>query len=63
MKSSDIIKRLKQDGWRKCVVKGSHEKYKHPNKTGHVIVPHPRKDIPIGTLKHIFRQADWDWKE
>jgi len=63
MKSSDIIKRLKQDGWRKCGGKGSHEKYKHPNKTGHVIVPHPRKDIPIGTLKHIFRQADWDWKE
>jgi len=63
MKSSDIIKRLKQDGWRKSGGKGSHEKYKHPNKTGHVIVPHPRKDIPIGTLKHIFRQADWDWKE
>ncbi len=26
-------------------------------------VPHPRKDIPVGTLRNIFRQAGWDWQE
>ena len=29
--------------------------------TGHVVVPHPRKDIPIGTLRNIYRQAGWNW--
>ncbi|MFB2704814.1 type II toxin-antitoxin system HicA family toxin [Marinobacter shengliensis] len=26
------------------------------------MVPHPRKDIPIGTLRNIYRQAGWDWR-
>ena len=25
--------------------------------------PHPNADLPIGTLKSIFRQAGWDWRE
>jgi len=24
-----------------------------------VIVPHPRKDMPPGTLRSIYRQAGW----
>lgn len=50
MKSKDAISRLKKEGWRKVGGKGDHEKFKHPHKNGHVIVPHPRKDIAIGTL-------------
>ena len=61
MKSKDIIKRLEAEGWQKVGGKGDHEKFKHPGKTGHVIVPHPRKDIPMGTLRNIYRQADWEW--
>jgi len=41
--------------------KGDHEKFKHPYKLGHVVVPHPRKDMPIGTLRNIYRQAGWEW--
>lgn len=33
--------------------KGSHQKYKNSDKT--VIVPAPRKQIPIGTLKSISK--------
>lgn len=43
--------------------KGDHEKFKHATKSGHVVVPHPRKDIAIGTLRNIYRQAGWIWKE
>ena len=39
---------------------GDHEKFTHPDKPGHVVVPHPRKDIPIGTLRNIYRQAGWN---
>ncbi|WP_373694349.1 type II toxin-antitoxin system HicA family toxin [Geobacter sp.] len=42
--------------------KGDHQKYKHPSKAGHVVVPHPRKDLPTGTLRNIFRQAGWEWR-
>ncbi len=30
---------------------------KHPYKTGKVIVPHPKKDLPIGTVKSIEKLA------
>jgi predicted RNA binding protein YcfA (HicA-like mRNA interferase family) len=35
--------------------KGSHCKYKKDDKT--VIVPSPRKEIPIGTFRSIVRQS------
>ncbi len=33
-------------------------KFKHPNKQGHVVVPHPRKDMPIGTLRTYIGKPD-----
>ena len=32
-----------------------------PNRPGPVTVQHPRKDIPTGTLRNIYRQAGWPW--
>jgi len=37
--------------------KGSHYQYRHPDKAGRVTVPHPKKDLPTGTLRNIYRQA------
>jgi predicted RNA binding protein YcfA (HicA-like mRNA interferase family) len=48
---------LEADGWREVARKGSHVQFKHPTKPGRVTVPHPRKDIAIGTLRSIERQA------
>lgn len=62
MNSKDLIKRLNDEGWVKVGGKGDHEKFKHPAKPGHVVVPHPRKDMPVGTLRNIYRQAGWNWK-
>jgi predicted RNA binding protein YcfA (HicA-like mRNA interferase family) len=39
MKSADIIKRLKADGWFL------------------VTVPHPKKDLPLPTVRSILAQA------
>ncbi|MCS6840143.1 MAG: type II toxin-antitoxin system HicA family toxin [Roseiflexus sp.] len=44
-------------------IRGSHYHYKHPDKPGRVIVPHPKKDLPVGTLRSIYRQAGWSWSE
>jgi predicted RNA binding protein YcfA (HicA-like mRNA interferase family) len=57
MKSQDIIKALKSAGWEQVSQKGSHVQFKHPDKKGRVTVPHPKKDIPKGTLRSIEKQA------
>ncbi|MBD8650669.1 type II toxin-antitoxin system HicA family toxin [Rhizobium sp. CFBP 13726] len=57
MKSGDIISALKADGWYEVARKGSHVQSKHPRKLGRVTVPHPKQDIPVGTLKSIEKQA------
>ncbi|WP_204336808.1 type II toxin-antitoxin system HicA family toxin [Cryomorpha ignava] len=48
---------IKKDGWRIVRTKGSHHHFKHPIKRGIVTIPHPKKDIPIGTAKSILTQA------
>ena len=62
MNSREIIQKLRDDGWVLHHTKGDHYQFKHPEKTGEVTVPHPKKDIAIGTLRNIFRQAGWDWR-
>ena len=62
MRSADLIARLKVEGWVRAGGKGSHQKFKHPDQPGHVTVPHPRKEMPEGTLRNIFLQAGWVWK-
>ena len=57
MKSQDIIKALISDGWTQVGQKGSHVQFKHPAKTGRVTFPHPKRDIPLGTLKSIEKQS------
>ncbi len=42
--------------------RGDHAKFKPPGIPGHVVVPHPRKDMPVGTLRNIYRQAGWEWR-
>jgi predicted RNA binding protein YcfA (HicA-like mRNA interferase family) len=57
MHSRDVIKRLQNDGWYEVNQVGSHKQFKHSSKKGRVTVPHPSRDIPIGTLKSIEKQA------
>jgi predicted RNA binding protein YcfA (HicA-like mRNA interferase family) len=60
--SAEIIRKLKSEGWVKAHQAGSHTKFKHPEKTGFVTVPHPKKYLPIGTVRSIYRQAGWQWR-
>jgi len=39
-----------------CIT-GSHHHYKHPEMQGLVTVPHPKKDLPIGTVRSIQESA------
>ncbi len=57
MNSREVIDAIKADGWYEVAQKGSHKQFKHPTKAGRVTVPHPKKDIPAGTLRSIEKQA------
>ncbi|MCY4601840.1 MAG: type II toxin-antitoxin system HicA family toxin [Acidobacteria bacterium] len=61
MSSADVIRRLRRDGWTRRNTTGSHHHYTHRTKPGVVTVAHPRKDVPVGTLRSIYRQAGWKW--
>ncbi|HSD36071.1 MAG TPA: type II toxin-antitoxin system HicA family toxin [Rhodocyclaceae bacterium] len=57
MKSGELIRMLEEDGWKQVRTKGSHHHFKHPNKPNLVTVPHPKKDLPVGTINSILRDA------
>ena len=56
------MKILKNDGWYEVGCVGDHHQFKHPTKSGRVTLTHPKKDVPIGTLKAIAKQAGIELK-
>lgn len=57
MNSRDVIRAIEADGWFEVAQKGSHKQFKHPTKPGRVTVPHPKRDLPIGTLASVETQS------
>ena len=57
MSSKELIKQLNKLGWQEVRIKGSHHQFKHPNKDYLITVPHPKRDLPKGTVQKILKQA------
>ena len=55
--SHEIVRRLKAEGFRLVSVKGSHHKFRKGGIV--VVVPHPKKDLPLGTARSIARRVGW----
>ena len=55
--SRHILRELRDDGWYQVAQRGSHVQFRHATKPGRVTVPHPKKDLPPGTVASIRRQA------
>ena len=55
--SRKLIRLLEKDGWQHVGTTGSHHHFKHPVKSGKITVPHPKRDLPTGTVRQIYRQA------
>lgn len=55
--SKKIVNRLKDEGFELVAIKGSHHKFRKGSIT--VIVPHPKKDLPLGTARSIAKMAGW----
>lgn len=59
--SRKIVQRLKVEGFVLVSIAGSHHKFRRGAVT--VIVPHPKRDLPLGTARNIAKAAGWLGKE
>jgi predicted RNA binding protein YcfA (HicA-like mRNA interferase family) len=57
----DLIRHLEREGWVARPGKGDHVVFRHPQKPGRVTVDTEVKEVPIGTLRSIYRLAGWNW--
>jgi predicted RNA binding protein YcfA (HicA-like mRNA interferase family) len=55
--SKKIIRRLLADGWEQVSIRGSHHKFRRSEVS--LVVPHPKRDLPIGTARAIAKAAGW----
>lgn len=57
MQSREVISRLEKAGWRQVRQRGSHVQFKKDGMAALVTVPHPKKDLKLGTLRSIERAS------
>lgn len=57
MNSKNLIKAVERNGWRLVRTRGSHHQFKHDDYPELLTIPHPKKDLPKGTVKQIKRIA------
>ena len=57
MRSADLIRELLDLGWVLDRVRGSHHVFKHPQRPGIIVVPHPKKELGPGLVAAIRKQA------
>ncbi|MGD0434269.1 MAG: type II toxin-antitoxin system HicA family toxin [Acetobacteraceae bacterium] len=57
MQSAAIIGELEAAGRVLNRIRGSHHVFRHPTRPGLVVVPHPRKDLGVGIVAAIRKQA------
>ena len=57
MSSAELLHELQEAGWTIARIRGSHHVMKHPTHAGLVVLPHPKKDLGIGLVGAIRRQA------
>ena len=62
MDSSTVINKLELNGWKLARTRGDHWYFRKEGFNRPTCVPHPKKDIPVGTLKTIERQTGIKFK-
>ncbi|MEM9512316.1 MAG: type II toxin-antitoxin system HicA family toxin [Cyanobacteria bacterium J06642_2] len=66
MDAKQVEKILTRYGFELVSQKGSHRKWRNPNRNLQVVVPyHKGRDLPLGTLRNILVNADipdFEWK-
>ncbi len=55
--SRKIVARLQREGRELVAIKGSHHKFRQPETGQVIVVPHPKKDLPVGTARNIAKHV------
>jgi len=55
--SREIVRRLEAEGFKLVGIRGSHHKFRRGAIT--VVVPHLKRDLPLGTARSIARRVGW----
>lgn len=59
-KVSEVLTKLREDGWYQVSQRGSHRQFKHPYKKGRVTITNkPSDTIEQNILNSIWKQAGW----
>lgn len=53
------MRMLEKDGWVLDRVKGDHYTFKHVTRVELISLPHPKRDLPIGLVRNIYKIARW----
>ncbi len=56
MKSEDLIRKMKTAGWEHVRTRGSHHIFEKEGEPDPIVVPHPTKDLAVGTLHRVLKQ-------
>jgi predicted RNA binding protein YcfA (HicA-like mRNA interferase family) len=57
--SRKLMRMLERDGWVLDRVSGDHHTFKHPERAALITLTHPRKDLPVGLVRSVYRIAGW----
>jgi predicted RNA binding protein YcfA (HicA-like mRNA interferase family) len=57
--SKKLLARLKREGWEVVKAEGSHHKLRNPEFRHPIILPHPKKNLPTGAVRQIYKAAGW----
>ncbi|MGZ8388755.1 MAG: type II toxin-antitoxin system HicA family toxin [Rhodoplanes sp.] len=57
--SRKLIRMQEKDGWVLERVTGDNHTFKHPQRPTLITVTHPRRDLPIGLVRRIYKLAGW----
>jgi predicted RNA binding protein YcfA (HicA-like mRNA interferase family) len=57
MRSADLVRELEKAGWVLKRVRGSHHVFVHPQRRGIVVAPHPKRELGVGLVAAIRKQA------
>jgi len=58
LSSKEMMRLLREHGWTRVRVRGSHHIFVKQGKNYHITLPHPEKDLATGTLNKILKMID-----
>lgn len=57
--SRKLLKMLEDDGWQIQRINGSHHTLRKHGVRHPIVLVHPKKDLPIGLVRQIYKDAGW----